>query len=112
MKFKLVILLLLVASTLSSFKPFAEQTILDGVWELKEFNYGGNKGSNPSPRNVKVFENGNFTFYLVTEKGSRKTIEGKFKVVSESLYTETIVKAVNTPMIGKTYWPLYRELLS
>ena len=88
---------------ISSFINKYEDSPLDGSWELRDFNYGGNKGSNPSPRNVKTFEDGKFAFYLLYEKGARKTIDGTFKVIDENYYTESIAEAVNKPMIGKTY---------
>jgi len=103
MKSKLAILSIVFAVTLSSFIVKQDGTPLDGSWELREFNYGGNKGSNPRVRNVKMFEGGKFGFYLLYPEGSKKTIEGTFKVLDDNFYTETILEAVNKPMIGKTY---------
>ena len=103
MKSTLAILSLVFAFTLSSFIIKQEGTPLDGSWELREFNYGGNKGSSPSPRNVKMFDGGKFGFYLLYPEGSKKTIDGTYKVLDDNFYTETIVGAVNKPMIGKTY---------
>jgi len=103
MKSKLAILSIVFAVTLSSFIIKQDGTPLDGSWELREFNYGGNKGSNPRVRNVKMFENGKFGFYLLYPEGAKKTIDGTYKVLDDNFYTETIVEAVNKPMIGKTY---------
>ena len=103
MKTKLTFLSLVFALILSSFSNKQIGTPLDGTWELREFNYGGNKGSNPNPRNVKMFEGGKFGFYVLSAEGARKTTDGTFKVLDDNFYTETIVAAVNKPMIGKTY---------
>ena len=103
MKSTFALLSLFLLLVISSFTNKYEDTPLDGSWELRDFNYGGNKGSNPSPRNVKMFENGKFGFYLLYDKGAQRTIEGTYKVLDENYYTESIVKAVNKPMIGKTY---------
>src|SRR5690606_30351307 len=104
--FALLSLFLLLIS--SSFKNKQLGTPLDGSWELRDFNYGGRKGSNPTPRNVKVFEEGKFGFYLLYKDGAQKTIDGTYKVIDDNYYTESIVKAVNTPMIGKTYTIKYQ----
>ncbi|MES2829478.1 MAG: DUF4488 domain-containing protein [Bacteroidota bacterium] len=103
MKLKITLFSLFIALILSSFIIKQEGTPLDGTWELKEYNYGGNKGSNPSPRNVKMFADGKFGFYLLSPNGARKTTDGTFMVLDSNYYTETIVDAVNKPMIGKTY---------
>lgn len=103
MKTRLLLLFLFVAGGLSSFKSITEPSAFDGAWELKEYNYGGNKGSNPKPTTVKRFRDGNFDTYVINNSGARKVTSGKFNVINEGLYTETILKAVNTPMIGKTY---------
>lgn len=88
---------------LTSFILMHESSPLDGTWELKDFNYGGEKGSNPSPRTVKMFEDGKFGVYLFYPNGPKKTTDGKFTVLDSNYYTESIVDAVNTPMIGMTY---------
>jgi hypothetical protein len=105
MKTKLTLFSAVVALILCSFisKP-VEITRFDGVWQLKEFNYGGNKGSNPNPKSIKVFKEGAFAFYLIRDDKEQKTIGGKFQVLSDSVYSESILSAVYTPeMIGKTY---------
>ena len=103
MKSTFALLSLFLLSVISGFSNKQESTPLDGSWELRDFNYGGTKGSNPTPRNVKVFEEGKFGFYLLYSEGARKTTDGTFEVLDENYYTETIVQAVNRPMIGKTY---------
>ncbi|MHA4895799.1 hypothetical protein ACXZ1K_13680 [Pedobacter sp. PWIIR3] len=103
MKSTLILLSACLVLMLGSFIIKQDGTPLDGTWELKDFNYGGDKGSNPSPRNVKMFENGKFGFYLLYPEGTKKTIDGTYKVLDSNYYTETIVAAVNKPMIGKTY---------
>jgi hypothetical protein len=80
-----------------------QQTELDGNWTLKDFNYDGNKGTSQKPDIVKIFEEGKFNTYVLYDNGASKTTEGTFKVLPDNIYTETIVKAVNAPMIGKTY---------
>jgi hypothetical protein len=104
MKTKLTLLSLMIAVSLCSFMwTPAEVTRFDGVWQLKEYNYGGNKGSNPNPKQIKVFKDGAFASYFVNGESELKTHGGKFKVLSDSVYTENILTARNTPMIGKTY---------
>jgi hypothetical protein len=103
MKPTLKLLALALVLAISSFTIYTDETPLDGSWKLRDFNYGGNKGSNPEPSNVKIFESGKFGFYLLHKNGAEKTIDGTFEVLDENYYTETIVKAVNKPMIGKTY---------
>jgi hypothetical protein len=103
MKSTLALLSFVLLLLISSFTNKQDATPLDGSWELRNFNYGGNIGSNPTPRNVKVFEDGKFGFYLLYAEGARKTIDGTYKVLDENFYTESIVKAANKPMIGQTY---------
>jgi hypothetical protein len=104
MKTKLTLFSAVVALILCSFisKP-VEVTRFEGVWQLKEFNYGGNKGKDPSPKQIKVFRDGFFAFYVINGEQEIKTHGGPFKVLSDSVYTEHISTARNTPMIGKTY---------
>lgn len=104
MKTKLTLLSIVITIASGSFIPkTAEVTRFDGVWQLKEFNYGGKKGSNPNPKQIKVFRDGAFASYFVNGESELKTHGGKFKVLSDSVYTENVLTARNTPMIGKTY---------
>lgn len=80
-----------------------ETTQFDGAWQLMEFNYGGNKGSNPKPKKIKIFKSGSFASYVVVGEYEQKTHGGKFRVLNDSTYTENIQTARNKPMIGKTY---------
>jgi hypothetical protein len=66
-------------------------------------NYGGNKGSNPKPKKIKIFKSGSFASYAVVGEYEQKTHGGKFRVLNDSIYTENVQTARNKPMIGKTY---------
>ncbi|MES2826737.1 MAG: DUF4488 domain-containing protein [Bacteroidota bacterium] len=85
----------------SILKP--KKSLFNGVWQFTEGTFNG--GNTVRPRNVelKVFNNGVFDGYLMGLIGSRKTMTGTYKIVNDSVYTETLTSASNKPMVGKTY---------
>jgi hypothetical protein len=103
MKSTYVLLSLALMLVFSSFIHVQEGTPLDGSWKLRDFDYGGNKGSNRNPGLVKMFGDGKFGTYVLSSDGAKKTTDGIYKVLDENFYTETILDAVNSPMKGKTY---------
>ena len=101
-----LMLLAAVAVTLVEFFTFAidkpDNSRLDGVWQLTQGDYGGG-AKKPQFVQLKVLHEGKFESYVLSPDQSAKTMNGKFDVVNDSVYTETLIGALNKPMIGKTY---------
>lgn len=95
-------LLLIIMVTTSFTRDEALSDRFKGVWQLVSLNYGR---GNEKPRVVtlKIFGDSSFQSYICTPEGSVQTIEGKFKVLSDTLYKESIIEARNTAMNGQTY---------
>lgn len=106
MKTKLTLLTVtaMVLLTVFAFKITEQQNnaLLDGTWQLTAFDYGRGSGK-PNVVRLKVLHEGIFEGYVLTAEKSAKTMNGKFKVLNDSVYSETLVNALNKPMIGKTY---------
>ena len=105
MKTKLTLLTVTTVVLLTVFAFKTEQqdnSPLDGTWQLTAFDYGRGSGK-PKVVQLKVLHEGNFEGYVLTAERSAKTMNGKFKVLNDSIYSETLVNALNKPMIGKTY---------
>jgi len=97
----LAILMLPVLLSFSADEP--KEKLFDGVWQFTEGNLNGGPNSRPENVQMKVFRDGKFEAYVMTPKISAKTMEGSFKVLNDSVYTETLENALNKVMIGKTY---------
>lgn len=110
MKNKLYLALLSIAIVGTSFIYRKDEVFIHqfkGAWQLKTFNYGQGDGK-PNMVTLKVFNDSTFQTYICTTELSAKTIEGKFNVSSDSLYSESVDKAYNSVMNGKTYEIKYK----
>lgn len=95
-------LLFVIMVTTSFTKDEVLSNRFKGVWQLVSLNYGKGDGK-PKMVTLKIFGDSSFQSYICTPEGSVQTIEGKFKVLSDTLYKETIIEARNTAMNGQTY---------
>lgn len=95
-------LLLVIMLTTSFTKDEAANNRFKGVWQLVSMNYG--KGdSKPNMVMLKIFGDSSFQSYVCSPGGSVQTIEGKYKVLSDTLYKESVIEARNAAMNGQTY---------
>jgi hypothetical protein len=97
----LLLALLALPVLLSFVKP--KKSVFNGVWQFTEgFINDGERGF-PNMVEIKVFNNGKFDGYNMTSRSSAKTMNGTFKILNDSVYTETLIQASNNAMIGQTY---------
>lgn len=111
MKTKHYLALLSITLLITSFTSVKNDVIthgFHGAWQLKSSNYGNGEGK-PNIVTLKVFQDSTFHIYLCTPAASVETTTGKFTVVSDSLYSESIVKAYNSVMEGRTYEIKYQK---
>lgn len=67
-----------------------------GVWELASFSSGGSTAQIVVPGKLKVFDkDGSYRFLSVAPNGTAIVQQGKFRVVSDSVYNEDIKFATN-----------------
>ena len=103
----LLLAMLIIPVLLSFVKP--KKSIFNGVWQYKEGIFNDDERSFPTNVEIKVFNKGKFEGYIMTSRSSEtfrssvKTMNGTFKIINDSVYTETIVHASNSAMIGQTY---------
>ena len=103
----LFLAMLTIPVLLSFVKP--KKSIFNSVWQYKEGFINDEERSFPTNVEIKIFSKGKFEGYKMTSRGSStfrssvKTMNGTFKILNDSVYTETIVHASNSAMIGQTY---------
>jgi len=86
---------------------YPKAATFDGVWQVSEFDLGDGP-TKASSATIKVYHNGLFETYSISNIYSRKVTEGKFTILNDSVFTETVLKSNNSHMNGKTYTIKYR----
>jgi len=84
-----------------------KKSLFNGVWQFTNDSLNGAQTTR-SQISIKVFNDGKFDGYLLTPRGSAKTMSGTYKILNDSVYTETLIKAPNQMMVGKTYVIKYK----
>lgn len=82
-----------------------------GLWEVKAVHNSNEDGYNRMPRGMfkMICEDGRFFNFMTTEKGAMITVDGKFRLDGDSIYTEEIRHSFNRTQIGKDN-PLHLRL--
>ncbi|QEC53447.1 uncharacterized protein DUF4488 [Anseongella ginsenosidimutans] len=84
-----------------------------GIWELGLSVYNGQNATNPQITQLKEYRaDSTFNAYIIVpgDRRSVQTMAGTYSIQGDSVYTETIVKATNTGLIGDSYTIVfYRE---
>ena len=82
-----------------------------GLWEVKAVYNNNEEGYHRMPRGMfkMICEDGRFFNFMTTEKGALITVDGKFRLDGDSIYTEAINHSFNQSQIGKDN-PLHLRL--
>lgn len=82
-----------------------------GLWEVKAVHNSNEDGYKRMPRGMfkMICEDGRFFNFMTTEKGAMITVDGKFRLDGDSIYTEEIRHSFNRTQIGKDN-PLHLRL--
>lgn len=82
-----------------------------GLWEVKAVYNNNEEGYKRMPRGMfkMICEDGRFFNFMTTEKGALITVDGKFVLDGDSIYTEKINHSFNQSQIGKDN-PLHLRL--
>jgi len=101
----LAIFTVLVLLSFSDSRP--KKSLFNGVWQFAS-SVSDEGTMRPKLIEMKVFNNGKFDGYLMRPEGSVKTMSGTYKILNDSVYTETLISGRNQVMVGKTYVIKYR----
>jgi hypothetical protein len=108
-----ILLCILPVLTCYSFST-PSKSLFDGVWQFMEGTINDGERGFPTNVELKIFSKGRFERYIMTSRSSEtfrssvKTMNGTFKILNDSVYTETLIQASNAAMIGKKYVIKYR----
>lgn len=74
-----------------------------GLWEVKAIYNNNEDGYKRMPNGMfkMVCEDGRFFNFMTTDKGALITVDGKFTLKGDSIYTEKINHSFNQSQIGK-----------
>lgn len=76
---------------------------LFGLWEVKAVYNNNEDGYKRMPQGMfkMICEDGRFFNFMTTDKGALITVDGKFRLDGDSIYTEEINHSFNRSQIGK-----------
>jgi hypothetical protein len=80
-----------------------KKSLFNGVWQFTQGSINGEQTQQANIIEMKVFNNGRFDGYRMLIRGSVKTMSGRYKMLNDSTYTETLITAPNRMMVGQTY---------